>query len=698
MISSRFINIVTALAVVLALVLSFMLVAFADGSTVKDTVMTAPEYAQKLFVDGIMSVEIIANESDWQSMLDNAMSEEYIMVDVVVNGKKFSNVGIRPKGNSSLSQVASSDSDRYSFRLKFDEYVKGQTCFGLQSFVLNNMVGDYTYMKEYVSYELMREIGVDAPYFGFAQIKLNGAEWGLYLAVEAYGDAYEQRVSGDTSGMLYNVKMSMGGNKDFDIRGGNPVEMFEFNAGDGQIKGQMAIENAPAGPPAQGAPGGQAPGGQGRPGRGQPPVNGGGFPLPQDTPPQDTPPQETPPQETPPQETPPQDGVVRDQVIAIGGNSGGGGSLEYTDDSVDSYASIFENAVGKSSDKDNKRIIEALKALSEGRDLETYFDVDQILRYLAAHTVTVNLDSYSSGMAQNYYIYERGGKLSILPWDYNLAWGGFQTGDASSMVNFPIDTPVSGVTMEQRPLIDKLLSNPEYLERYHTYLKELMDRYFADGKFEKKINKLSTLIDTYVQSDPTKFCTYEQYKSSLDTFVKVGNLRAESINGQLDGSVPSTTEQQGKNPDKLISADGIDISSLGSMMGGMRGNPPGGNPPGGNPLGGGMPDREIMEKAMALLAEANGEITDEIREKLIDVGINEEQLSLLEGIVSNKGEGMFVQGNFGGGPVFAVVSPDGMAQQLGKRASTWEGAAVIGTCLCVMIAAIVLVRLRRRNY
>lgn len=117
--------------------------------------------------------------------------------------------------------------------------------------------------------------------------------------------------------------------------------------------------------------------------------------------------------------------------------------------------------------------LEALKALSEGQDLEKYFDVDQILRYFAAHTVVVNLDSYSSTMAQNYYIYEKNGKLSILPWDYGLAFGGFQSDDASSVVNFPIDTPVSGVSMEDRPLLNKLLENEEYMAKYHEYLQQL---------------------------------------------------------------------------------------------------------------------------------------------------------------------------------------------------------------------------------
>ncbi|RYD04971.1 hypothetical protein N752_11875 [Desulforamulus aquiferis] len=158
----------------------------------------------KKFIDirNIISIEIIADDTEWQAMLDNAIEEEYIKVDVVVNGIKFKDVGIRPKGNSSLTQVASTDSDRYSFRLKFDKYVEDQTCFGLESFVVNNMLGDNSYMKEYISYDLMKTIGVESPYFGFSNITVNGKSWGLYLAVELYNDSYEERVFDDTSGML----------------------------------------------------------------------------------------------------------------------------------------------------------------------------------------------------------------------------------------------------------------------------------------------------------------------------------------------------------------------------------------------------------------------------------------------------------------------------------------------------------------
>ena len=479
MIQSKRINIIVALAVVFALIISIAFVVIGNRQAENGGTKTEAEYATQIFGTDIISVEIIADEDDWQGMLDNAESEQYIMADVVINGTKFQTVGVRPKGNSSLNQVARSDSDRYSFRLQFDEYIKGQTCFGLESFVANNMLGDNTYMKEYVSYEIMQEIGVDAPYFGYAHIKVNGESWGLYLAVELYNESYEQRVFEGTSGLLYNVKS------------------MEIGANNGANQPGRQEENVPTVP---------------------------------------------------------------------------GGSLEYTDDNTESYSAIFDNVVGTGTKSDFQRVIQAIKALSEGEELETYFDVDQILRYLAAHTIVVNLDSYSSNMAQNYYIYEIDGQISILPWDYNLAWGGFQSVSASSVINFPIDTPLSDVEMSSRPLIEKLFANTEYLELYHSYLQQLINNYFADGKFEEKINTLDALISDYVKSDATAFCTYEEYKTAISAFVELGSLRAQSVQGQLDGTVPSTTTGQTANPEQLISAEDLNLSDLGSMMGGKGGD------------------------------------------------------------------------------------------------------------------------------
>lgn len=491
MIDSKKINLISSVLIILAVAAVVFMIIF--GREYSYT----PEYAKTVFGRDIITVDIRADETEWQNMLDNAINEEYIMADVAVNGKKYSYVGVRPKGNNSLQQVYSSDSDRYSFKIKFDEYAAGQTCGGLDMLVLNDMLGDATYMKEYTTFEMMRELGIETPYFGYAKITVNGEDWGLYLALEAYNDSYKQRVSGNESGTLYNVKSTdMGGQAE-------------------------PASSADLGNSSQRGFGGR---------------------------------------------------------VGFGGHGGmgaanSGGSLVYTDDEVSSYPAIFGNVVGDGGEEDFSKVISAIKALSDGENIEEYFDVDEILRYLAVHSFVVNLDSYSSQMAQNYYIYEQDGVIKILPWDYNYAWGAFQGGTASETVNFPIDTPVSGTEMSERPLISVLLENEEYSARYHSYLNELLEKYFTDGKFDSKIDELDNLIGEYVQNDPTAFYTYEEYKTALEAFKNLANLRAESVSLQLAGTVPSTSEEQEAAPEKLVDAGSVTMSQLGTsgMGGGLGG-------------------------------------------------------------------------------------------------------------------------------
>ena len=597
MIKSKYINIIIAIVTCFALIASVLMIIFAQFSINSDSsTATEPEYATEIFGEDIISIDILADEDEWQEMLDNAISEQFIMVDVVVNGTTFTNVGIRPKGNSSLTQVANDDTtDRFSFRLQFDEYIDGQTCFGLQSFVVNNMIGDSTYMKEYVSYDMMKEMGVDCPYFGFADINLNGENWGFYLAVELYNESYEMRVEGNTQGSLYNVKIV-----ENDVQDEAGVLPDYTETGD-----------------VSALPGGTE--------------TGDVSALPDGTETGDRP---TMPGGTETGDLPAlPDGTETDDLPALPGGSGimdntsGGGSLEYTDDNSSSYSNIFDNVIGTGTESEYQQVIAAIKALSEGTDLEEYFEVDEILRYLAAHNFVVNLDSYNSSMLQNYYIYENNGVITILPWDYNLAWGGFQSDDASAIVNFPIDTPVSGVEMSERPLFEKLFANEEYFATYHSYLQELVDNYFTDGKFEAKINSLNDLISDYVKNDSTAFYTYEEYQKGVETFITLGTLRSESVQGQLDGTVPSTTEGQASEPDKLISAGNINLSDLGEMASGA-----GDQQVPDQIIDSDMPDIAIMQQVMQIITDSGGEITDDVKAQLVALGLTDEQIEMVSSL------------------------------------------------------------------
>ena len=51
-------------------------------------------------------------------------------------------------------------SDRYSFKIEFDQYDGGKTYHGLDKLCLNNLIQDNTMMKDYLTYRLMGEFGV----------------------------------------------------------------------------------------------------------------------------------------------------------------------------------------------------------------------------------------------------------------------------------------------------------------------------------------------------------------------------------------------------------------------------------------------------------------------------------------------------------------------------------------------------------
>lgn len=254
-------------------------------------------------------------------------------------------------------------------------------------------------------------------------------------------------------------------------------------------------------------------------------------------------------------------------------------SLIYSDDEYSSYSNIFGNAKTDITDEDKERLIASLKSLNENSDIENVVNVDEVIRYFVVHNFVCNFDSYTGSMIHNYYLYEEDGQLSMIPWDYNLAFGGFSAGgggsdSATQMVNYPIDTPVSGGTVDSRPMLAWIFADENYTELYHTYFDTFISEYFESGYFENLITETENLIGTYVEQDPTKFCTYDEFETGVDTLKSFCLLRAESIRGQLDGTIPSTSDGQQEDDSTLVDASSISLTDMGSM--GHGGGTPGG--------------------------------------------------------------------------------------------------------------------------
>lgn len=477
MIAHKNITKVIAVVMTLAVCLCLFAVAFSNEIiTAAEDTGVSMEYETKLFnTQSIISVNIIMDEEDWNEMIENAMSEEYYQCDVEVNGKMFYQVAIRPKGNTSLSSIANDPTtDRYSFKLEFDHYVEGQTCFGLDKLILNNNYADATNMKEALIYDMYQYLGADASLYNYAKIDVNGTYWGVYLALEAVEDSFQLRSYGAQKGILYKPEsMDMGGGR-------------------------------------------------------------GGF--------------------------------------SSGTN---GADLNYSDDELDSYSTIWDGEVTSTTEADHKRVVKALKNISEGTNLESYMDIDNLLRYMAVHVFSVNDDSLSGTMAHNYYLYESGGKLNLIPWDYNLCLGGMGGGnDASSVINSAIDNAFSGTEF-----FDTLMENETYHSQYYEYLQQLVDEYINGGGFDAFYERVRSQIDELVESDPTAFYSYEDYQTAADMLYQVVKSRGESIQGQIDGTIPSTEEEQRSSTETLVDTSGLDLSVMGSMNAG-----------GGGRMGGDMPD------------------------------------------------------------------------------------------------------------
>ncbi|MGN4123594.1 CotH kinase family protein [Lysinibacillus sphaericus] len=470
----------------------------------------------------VTTVDIEIAEEAWEDMLENAEEEEFKQANITVNGKRVENVAIRTKGNISLSSVVNSDSDRYSLKIDFDYYDHTKSLFGLKKMNLNNNYSDSTLMREYISYELMEKMGLPTPAHSYMYITVNGEERGLYLGVEAVDETFLANNYGSNSGFLFKP-----------------------------------------------------------------------------------------------------DGV--------------GSDLQYISDNISDYKGI--NLKTNEGNSDKSKLVEMLDAINNDGDIEKYIDVDEMLRYFAVNTAIVNLDSYQGRLKHNYYLYEDKGVFSIIPWDYNMSFGGLggeiktaggvkisnQPIDSSetfdmqntdpanaignkdtnqqkqqfpasntpppindqdvsnsdqdnlnqndgtpqdgsqqnrgfpqdvmnmdmlmdmssnlmsdSAINFSIKGPVFGVTLEERPLLNVLLSNDEYRKVYENYLEELAKNYLTEEFFQNITNGLSAMLTTYVEADPTKFSTTAQFlegvkgENSLPEFAK---QRSASILKQLSGEL-----------------------------------------------------------------------------------------------------------------------------------------------------------------
>ncbi|MBI2896693.1 MAG: CotH kinase family protein [Deltaproteobacteria bacterium] len=123
----------------------------------------------------------------------------YVTGSLSYGGESVQNVGIRLRGADSFRTL----DEKAAFKIKFDEFVEGQTFLGLRRMTLNNLVGDPSFVAERITYQVFRAAGLPAPRCNNAIVTVNGDLFGVYANVETEDKTFLRRWFESDDGNLY---------------------------------------------------------------------------------------------------------------------------------------------------------------------------------------------------------------------------------------------------------------------------------------------------------------------------------------------------------------------------------------------------------------------------------------------------------------------------------------------------------------
>lgn len=142
--------------------------------------------------------------------------------------------------------------------------------------------------------------------------------------------------------------------------------------------------------------------------------------------------------------------------------------------------------------------------------LNPLFDTDGAIWHLALNNALASLDSYYDS-GRNYYLYNdpRHDRLAILPWDYNMAFGGY--GNAPNTLS-----PTKGAGDSERPLLSNLVDGGVLRQQYLAHHATISELVLDPAILSAEIDALAALIDAEVQSDTRLNLSYSGWRNGLN--------------------------------------------------------------------------------------------------------------------------------------------------------------------------------------
>ena len=145
----------------------------------------------------------------------------WVPIQVQFNGLEWTQVGMRYKGNSSLSGAWGSCTKKLAFRLDFDQFeeeypeIENQRFYGFKKMTFSNGYQDDSLIRDKLGADIFRRAGIPAARGAFSQVYASIGEaepvyFGLYAMIEDPSNKMLDTQFGDDDGNLYKPESQWG--------------------------------------------------------------------------------------------------------------------------------------------------------------------------------------------------------------------------------------------------------------------------------------------------------------------------------------------------------------------------------------------------------------------------------------------------------------------------------------------------------
>ena len=156
--------------------------------------------SDQLFDDSrVHDLWIRISDADLQRLRQNFEDNTFYRVSVEIGGARVTDVGLRSRGRATRNPA------KPGFLLDFNRFTPQQEFLGLKALVLDNAWHDPSMIRERVSMQLVRRLGLAAPREAHARLHLGSARQfaGLYVMVEDIDEQFLRRNYRQDDGYLY---------------------------------------------------------------------------------------------------------------------------------------------------------------------------------------------------------------------------------------------------------------------------------------------------------------------------------------------------------------------------------------------------------------------------------------------------------------------------------------------------------------